>query len=42
MAPGTAFGKVATGEVRISLASSDADLREGIGKLAEAVKDWTN
>jgi aspartate/methionine/tyrosine aminotransferase len=42
VAPGTAFGKVATGEVRISLASSDADLREGIGKLAEAVKDWTN
>jgi aspartate/methionine/tyrosine aminotransferase len=41
VAPGTAFGKVAGRAVRISLASSDADLREGIGKLAEAVRDWT-
>src|SRR6266513_771102 len=41
VAPGTAFGKVGAGAVRISLASSDADLREGIGRLAEAVKEWT-
>jgi aspartate aminotransferase len=41
VAPGTAFGKVGAGAVRISLASSDADLREGIGRLAEAVRDWT-
>ena len=41
VAPGTAFGKVAGGAVRISLASSDEDLREGIGRLAEAVRDWS-
>jgi aspartate/methionine/tyrosine aminotransferase len=35
VAPGTAFGDVAAGAVRISLASSDADLREGVGRLAE-------
>jgi aspartate/methionine/tyrosine aminotransferase len=34
-APGTAFGDVAGGAVRISLASSDQDLREGVGRLAE-------
>jgi hypothetical protein len=28
---------VAAGAVRISLASSDADLREGVGRLAEFV-----
>jgi aspartate/methionine/tyrosine aminotransferase len=37
VAPGTAFGKVAGGAVRISLASSDQDLREGVGRLAEFV-----
>jgi aspartate aminotransferase len=37
VAPGTAFGEVASGAVRISLASSDADLREGVGRLAEFV-----
>jgi aspartate aminotransferase len=37
VAPGTAFGEVAAGAVRISLASSDADLREGVGRLAEFV-----
>jgi len=36
-APGTAFGTEASGAVRISLASSDADLREGVGRLAEFV-----
>jgi len=41
VAPGTAFGKVGAGAIRISLASSDADLREGIGRLAEAVRDWS-
>jgi aspartate/methionine/tyrosine aminotransferase len=39
VAPGSAFGDVAAGGVRISLASSDADLREGIGRLCEAVHD---
>ncbi len=37
VAPGTAFGDVAAESVRISLASSDADLREGVGRLAEFV-----
>jgi aspartate/methionine/tyrosine aminotransferase len=34
VAPGTAFGEVARDAVRISLASSDDDLREGVGRLA--------
>lgn len=38
VAPGTAFGEVAAGAVRISLASSDSDLREGVGRLAEFVQ----
>jgi len=37
VAPGTAFGQEAAGAVRISLASSDADLREGVSRLAEFV-----
>jgi aspartate/methionine/tyrosine aminotransferase len=37
VAPGTAFGEVAAGAVRISLASSDGDLREGVGRLCELV-----
>jgi aspartate/methionine/tyrosine aminotransferase len=38
VAPGTAFGEVANVAVRISLASSDTDLREGVGRLAEFVQ----
>jgi aspartate aminotransferase/aminotransferase len=38
VAPGTAFGRVAANAVRISLASSDQDLREGVGRLAEFVQ----
>ena len=38
VAPGSAFGEVAAGAVRISLASSDTDLREGVGRLAEFVQ----
>ncbi|HVH63934.1 MAG TPA: aminotransferase class I/II-fold pyridoxal phosphate-dependent enzyme [Candidatus Dormibacteraeota bacterium] len=37
VAPGTAFGHVAKEAVRISLASSDSDLQEGISRLAEFV-----
>jgi aspartate aminotransferase len=37
VAPGTAFGEVGKDSVRISLASSDQDLREGVGRLAEFV-----
>lgn len=39
VAPGTAFGGVAAGAVRVSLASSDEDLREGLGRLCEQVAD---
>jgi aspartate aminotransferase len=35
VAPGTAFGEVASNAVRISLASSDADLMEGISRLVD-------
>jgi aspartate/methionine/tyrosine aminotransferase len=38
VAPGTAFGMVAPDAVRVSLASSDADLREGLGRLCDAVR----
>ena len=41
VAPGSAFGHVAAEAVRISLASSDADLSEGVGRLAEFVHDHT-
>jgi len=41
VAPGTAFGVVAGQAVRISLASSDADLEEGVGRLAEFVHGST-
>jgi aspartate/methionine/tyrosine aminotransferase len=37
VAPGSAFGEVASGAVRISLASSDDHLREGVGHLCEMV-----
>jgi len=39
VAPGSAFGEVAKGAVRISLASSDQDLREGVGRLANYVRE---
>jgi aspartate aminotransferase len=38
VAPGSAFGEVGKNAVRISLASSDQDLREGVGRLAEFVR----
>ena len=39
VAPGVAFGEVGKSAVRISLASSDQDLREGVGRLAEFVRE---
>ena len=39
VAPGSAFGQVARDAVRISLASSDQDLREGVGRLANYVRE---
>ena len=41
VAPGTAFGRVAAEAVRISLASSDDDLREGVTRLAGFVHGRT-
>ncbi len=41
VAPGTAFGEVARDAVRISLASSDADLDEGVRRLARFVHGGT-
>jgi aspartate aminotransferase len=41
VAPGTAFGMVADRAVRISLASSDADLEAGVRRLAEFVHGRT-
>jgi len=41
VAPGSAFGEVAKDAVRISLASSDADLKEGLGRLSEFVHRGT-
>jgi aspartate aminotransferase len=41
VAPGSAFGEVARDAVRISLASSDADLQEGVGRLTEFVHRGT-
>jgi aspartate aminotransferase len=38
VAPGSAFGKQELGAVRISLASSDSDLREGVSRLCEFVR----
>jgi aspartate aminotransferase len=37
VAPGTAFGEVAKNAVRISLASSDTDLQEGVERLIDFV-----
>ena len=41
VAPGTAFGQVAAEAVRISLASADSDLHEGVRRLAEFVHGRT-
>ena len=38
VAPGTAFGEVGAHAVRISLASSESDLQEGIGRLADLLR----
>ena len=41
VAPGTAFGREAAGAVRISLASSEGALEEGVGRLAQFVHGGT-
>jgi aspartate/methionine/tyrosine aminotransferase len=37
VAPGSAFGETARDMVRISLASSEGDLREGIRRMSEFI-----
>jgi aspartate aminotransferase len=37
VAPGTAFGRVAGNAIRIALSAAEADLREGIGRIADDV-----
>jgi aspartate aminotransferase len=39
VAPGTTFGEVAASAVRVSLASSDQELRDGVGRLCELVSE---
>lgn len=39
VAPGSGFGSGGEGAVRISLASADEDLREGVGRLCELVAE---
>jgi aspartate aminotransferase len=39
VAPGTTFGQETSGAVRVSLASSDQELREGVGRLCELVTE---
>lgn len=42
VAPGTAFGPASGRYVRVSLASDDDTLREGVGRLAAAVGEWAS
>lgn len=38
--PGSAFGQAGAGRVRVSYAADEAVLREGLGRLAAAVRAW--
>ena len=38
--PGSAFGPGSGNFVRISLASSESDLEQGVTRLATAIKEW--
>ena len=40
--PGSAFGPESGNVVRVSLASSESDLQNGVTRLASAVSDWSN
>jgi aspartate/methionine/tyrosine aminotransferase len=42
VAPGGAFGELTTNAVRISLASSEEDLAEGVGRLCHLVGELAN
>ena len=38
--PGSAFGPGSGNYVRVSLASSESDLKQGASRLAAAIKEW--
>lgn len=40
--PGSAFGPASGNVVRVSLASSESDLQNGVGRLASAISDWSH
>lgn len=40
--PGSAFGPASGNVVRVSLASSENDLQNGVTRLASAISDWSN
>lgn len=40
--PGSAFGPASGNVVRVSLASSESDLQNGVTRLASAISDWSN
>jgi aspartate/methionine/tyrosine aminotransferase len=40
--PGSAFGPNSGAFVRVSLASSEADLATGVTRVCEAMNDWRN
>jgi aspartate aminotransferase len=40
--PGSAFGPASGNVVRVSLASSESDLQNGVERLASAISDWSN
>lgn len=40
--PGSAFGPASGNVVRVSLASSESDLQNGVTRLASAISDWSS
>ena len=39
VAPGISFGKLSAGQVRVSVASKDADVREGVRRICDFVAE---
>ena len=42
VAPGISFGKLSAGQVRVSVASKDADVREGVRRMCDFVAERAN
>lgn len=40
VAPGSTFGPAGTGSVRLSLASAEDVIEEGVARIDAAVRDW--